>query len=72
LGSYSDIENTLKIDPKIWNGFSNTDKAAFYFHEAIYKYLRDTEQDRTSWRTRKIVGYLFSLAEYSWEDMIRL
>lgn len=40
--------------------FSEIDKAALMFHEAIYAYLRDRYGDSDSVRAREIVGYLFS------------
>lgn len=40
--------------------FSEIDKAALMFHEAIYAYLRDRYGDSDSVRAREIVGYVFS------------
>jgi hypothetical protein len=68
LGAYSDRENNLVIDPEVWKALSRTDRAAFLMHEAIYKVLRDTQHDDSSWRTRRIVGYLFSAGTFTWQE----
>lgn len=39
---------------------SNTDRAAGFIHEAIYKTMRDLYGDTNSVRSRRIVGWLFS------------
>jgi hypothetical protein len=50
------------IQKELWNetALAPIDKAALIWHEAIYKWLRDTAGDRDSIRTRQIVGILFS------------
>ncbi len=52
----------LLVRRDLWeaDSLSNTDRAALLFHEAIYKWLRQTHNDVTSVRTRTLVGHLFA------------
>lgn len=54
-----DSTGFIFINKMIWNHFDETSKAALIFHEALYSYLRKTNET-TSVRTRRIVSYLFS------------
>ena len=56
----SSQQDSMDIDNNSLKLLSKTDQAAAWVHETIYKYLRDTQGDIDSIRTRKIVGYLFS------------
>lgn len=69
FGYYSDRQNNLVIDPAIREKISKIDEAAFFMHEAIYKLLRDQKKETDSWRTRRIVGFLFSEEPYTWKDL---
>jgi hypothetical protein len=55
-------ENNLIINDQIWSSpvLTETDRAALYMHEAIYKLMRDRAGAHDSVKTREIVGYLFS------------
>ncbi len=55
-------QGQILIQKELWNSAVVTpvDKAALIWHEAIYKWLRETQGDRDSVRTRQIVGLLFS------------
>lgn len=56
--------NRMRLSGNIFdNLLSNTDKAASFLHEAIYKHYRDSFMDSDSRHSRKLVGCLFSSAE---------
>lgn len=61
LANFTNYGNII-INKDIWNNpkFSDAQKAALLFHEAIYQWLREKGGDQNSTRTRVIVGYLFS------------
>lgn len=55
-----DLDHVV-YNPETYNYLlSNTDKAAVWAHEAIYKVLRDRFNETDSKNTRKLVGCLFS------------
>jgi hypothetical protein len=60
FGAYSDSDDNLVIDPSIAKAVTQTDLAALFLHEAVYKVLRDQGQAEDSWKTRRIVGLMFS------------
>ncbi len=62
VATYWDEWKVLWIKMKYFNHmFSETDKAALFMHESIYKVFRGNPwNDKDSVRTRKIVGILFS------------
>ncbi|HVK61126.1 MAG TPA: hypothetical protein VM432_06230 [Bdellovibrionales bacterium] len=57
---YSDEDDNLAIDPSMKKLVTKTDFAALFIHEAIYKVLRNEQNEQDSWRTRRIVAFLFS------------
>lgn len=54
--------NHIIINEDLWNNavFSEGQKAALLFHEAVYYWLRDKAKDHNSVRARAITGFLFS------------
>lgn len=60
FGAYSDSDDNLVIDPAIAKSVTQTDLAALFVHEAVYKVLRDSGEVEDSWKTRRIVGLMFS------------
>lgn len=50
----------MDIDTTSLESLSNTQQAAAWVHEVVYKFLRGTQFEINSVRTRQIVGYLFS------------
>lgn len=54
--------NQVLVRKDMWNNpaVPSLDKAALIWHEAIYKWLRETYGDKDSVRTRQIVGLLFA------------
>jgi formylglycine-generating enzyme required for sulfatase activity len=53
-------DGNILLESDLFNKLSETAKAALVFHEAIYKYRRDTAGDTNSIATRRIVGLIFS------------
>lgn len=58
LAAYQ-INNELYIDGEIWQALDETNRAALYIHESIYKAMRSFGA-KNSVRSRKITGYLLS------------
>lgn len=58
-------DGTLRVSRKLYNFLSQTDKAAFILHEAIYKILRDTGVETNSENIRQIVAMIFSKDDFS-------
>jgi hypothetical protein len=65
VASYNDQRELVLLDWSLFSKMSPTHQAALWFHEAIYKVLRDDAGASNSVRAREIVGYLFSNAQYS-------
>lgn len=59
VGFY-ESDGTLKISRSVYQALSETDKAAFFLHESIYKLSRDLAYSKDSSSSRQIVGSLFS------------
>lgn len=59
IGFY-ESNGILKISRSVYGALSETDKAAFFIHEAIYKLARDLTFQSDSARSRKAVASLFS------------
>lgn len=61
IANYTDNGHLL-ISGGLWAHpkFSTLEQGALLTHELVYKALRESAGDRTSWRARKIVGILFS------------
>ncbi len=62
---YYGSDGTLKISSDAFNQMSETQKAAFWSHETLYKIIRDNRNEKdvrpiTSKSTRVLVAYLFS------------
>jgi hypothetical protein len=53
-------DNTLELDPVFYNPMVPTHKAALWFHESIYKVLRDTDSVVDSRPVRALVGRVFA------------
>ena len=53
---YNDVEETLYLDSMLFGEMFDTDQAALFMHEAIYRELRRTYGDDDSIRARHIVG----------------
>jgi hypothetical protein len=55
-------QNQVLIRQDMWNSplIPTLDKAALIWHEAIYKWLRETQGDKDSVRARQIVGLIFA------------
>lgn len=62
VASYNDAKERLLLDGSQYAKMPNTDQAALWLHESLYKFLRDTMGVQDSRLTRKVVGYLFSTA----------
>jgi hypothetical protein len=56
----SNEPDTKDIDINSLQGLPNTQQAAAWVHETVYKFLRETQHAGDSVRARQIVGYLFS------------
>jgi hypothetical protein len=69
FGDYSDADDNLVLDPTVVKDVATTDIAAIYLHEAIYKVLRSSENAKNSWKTRRMVGLLFSTSMPTWKEM---
>ena len=69
VGFYED-DGTLKVSRSVYNAFSETDKAAFILHEAIYKIARDTSGHKTSAPSRKLNALLFSGPTFTPDDVV--
>lgn len=54
-----DSTGFIFINKTIWNHFDETSKAALVLHEALYSYLRKSNE-QTSVRTRRLISYVFS------------
>lgn len=52
-------DGNLYINSDIWQTLDETNRAALYVHESVYKMMRDRGAT-DSVRSRKLVGYLFS------------
>lgn len=59
IGFY-ESSGVLKISKSIYKALSETDKAAFFVHEAIYKLARDMVYQQDSALSRKLVATMFS------------
>lgn len=59
---YYEADGTLRISRTIFDKLDETDKAALFLHEAIYKVARELGEDTDSLATREINAYLFSAA----------
>lgn len=61
-GKTGPLDETSKIDIRkpLWKALDETNKAAFNFHEAIYAYRRATFDDKSSVKTRQMVGLIFA------------
>ncbi len=57
---YYFAEGFLVINQKFYNAMSETSKAAFFMHEALYFIARDTRYDKDSTEVRKVIAGLFS------------
>ena len=53
-------DGLILVQSELFNSLPISDKAALIFHEALYKYRRDTVGDTNSVATRRIVGLVFS------------
>ncbi len=70
IGLYDDEKDFLSYDAKLLAGLSNTDQAAFWVHETVYKVLRGIKSNlpnekvvpvaQDSRAARQFVGYAFS------------
>ena len=61
VASYSDLTETLTVDPVIFAAMSPTDQAALKFHEALYKVWRmSSAQVTDSVQVRNLTGAVFS------------
>ncbi len=69
FGAYSDREDNLVYDAEIMSKILTIDQAAFEIHEAVYKYLRESKGHASSWKTRHIVGLMFSNEPFTWQDI---
>lgn len=69
FGIFDDRKNILKFDPTIAEELPNMDLAAFEFHEAVYKYFRDTFKHTSSWDAQRIVGYAFSVTPFTLKEL---
>lgn len=59
IGFY-ESDGTLKISRSVYSALSETDRAAFFIHESIYKIARDLAFKKDSSESRKLVAALFS------------
>jgi hypothetical protein len=57
---FYDDTNSKDEDQQSLESMPNTEQAAAWVHEAVYKYLRDTQGDTDATRARKVVKQLFS------------
>lgn len=61
VARYDDQRNILELNEDIYSNFSNTDKAALLFHEAMYRVQRlEFGHTKTSKEVRYITGALFA------------
>lgn len=58
--AYWGVDNKIYLSKEIFFRMSRLDQASVYLHEALYKMARDTSSAKDSFRTRKMVAYLFS------------
>jgi hypothetical protein len=60
IGAYDDTSQTLFVDYNYYDILNfNTDRAALFIHEAVYKYFRDHYGVKNSIAARNIVSCLF-------------
>ncbi len=59
IGFY-ESDGTLKISRSVYNALSETNRAAFFMHESIYKIARDLSYKKDSSESRKTVAAVFS------------
>jgi hypothetical protein len=57
---FYDAENAMDQDTASLQSMPNTEQAAAWVHETLYKFFRATQNDTDSVRTRQVVGHLFS------------
>lgn len=57
---YYESGNSLKVAKPVYKAFSNTDRAAFIVHEALYKLARDTSEATDSSLSRQLTAALFA------------
>ncbi|MBI4924781.1 MAG: hypothetical protein HY843_02565, partial [Bdellovibrio sp.] len=70
---WSDRHHELIIDQSIYEHLGNTDKSAFWIHEALYKAGRENLSIKNSDGIRELIGYLFAeenIDEYKVRDLI--
>ncbi|MBC7753605.1 MAG: hypothetical protein H7Z71_05155 [Moraxellaceae bacterium] len=60
IGFY-EFDGSLKLSRSVYQALSETDRAAFFIHESIYKIARDLAFKRESSASRKTVAALFTL-----------
>jgi hypothetical protein len=57
---FHDASNSMDQDTVSLLSLPNTEQAAAWVHETMYKFFRGTQNDTDSVRTRQIVGHLFA------------
>ena len=60
LAVFSIRQGKLIIDQEIFDKLDETNKAALFFHELVYRYLRRSAGESDSFYTRQIVSYYFA------------
>ncbi|MGZ6311753.1 MAG: hypothetical protein ACXWOH_14045 [Bdellovibrionota bacterium] len=53
-------DGMIRVDTEIFESLHPKDRAALYYHEALYKMARDLSGASSSVQTRALVGYLFA------------
>ncbi len=71
-GYYTDSQDKLEISKDLFDQMSETNKAAFYLHEAIYSVARNRSSEETSLFTRILVAELLRKEEAAVYKLTRL